>query len=50
MGYFMIKDQNLRSKAEKYKLVSKENSPLRSLSRNGKQGDKKNHLAARRQE
>ena len=25
MGYFMIKDQNLRTKAEKYNLVSKEN-------------------------
>ena len=44
MGYFMIKDQNLRSEAEKYNLVSKENSPLRSLSRNRKQGDKKNHV------
>ena len=40
----MIKDQNLRSEAEKYNLVSKENSPLRSLSRNRKQGDKKNHV------
>ena len=48
MGYFMIKDQNLRTKAEKYNLVSKENHHWDLWAENGKQGDKKNHMAAGR--